>query len=579
MREKRVLRGSLLFLILFIVQVSALTERDYHDALHMSTRFFGANRCGPDANSWIGHDSCHWFDGDDNGVDLSGGWHDCGDHPKFGETGGYAAMLLLHGYVTFPQVHADKYSPSNSTGGPNGIPDILDEVKYYTDYTLKMLQGDDFYYQVGTAGQDHQSVSAPKYQSLYEHNDGGKNSRPSYKVSDGGASNIAGIHSAVLSLMYLAYKEYSTSYADSCKEMAIKLYEFGDRTHAAVSSSGPEAPYSDTTWADDMALAAAMLWRVTNVASYRTAVLSFLKSDNYPKLPTYFVLDYPTVSPIVQFEVGKNIIKKTNFKQPLATEASIHLDSMLNLGFAFFGYADSSWGSLKYASAASYTAMLAYNLFPESTEFLQFAKDNIDFILGEHGYISSDIPAGFSFLAGFGDNYPDGQIHHPAAFGGEPAHFGHYPGAWGDPNTENRYSLTGALVGGPTTSDGGYENYRNNPYTNEVCIYYNAPLVSALAALLSPVTSIASKKQRQDKQLFNVTKVTAERITLSVARSGYYSLQVYSLSGRKLGAITTKLRNGENSVPFKSASYFGSNTLVLRLSGDGAYHTQKIVIK
>lgn len=483
MNRERKIVASLLFIVLIALQVSAFTESDYKEALELSTKFFGANRCGDTANSWIGHDRCHWFDGDDNSVDLTGGWHDCGDHPKFGETGGYAAMVLLHGYVSFPGSYPDNYSPQNSSGQPNGIPDVLDEAKYYTDYALKMLKGSTFYYQVGTAGQDHMSCSTPKYQSENEANKGGVNSRPSFKVTGSGASNIAGIHSAALSLMYLAYKDFSASYADSCKDMAIKLYEFGDAKHEAVSSAGSQAPYSDTTWADDMALAAALLKRITGDSKYSSAALGFMNDDNYNTLPSYFVLDYPNVTPIVQYEMGKHIVKKTSFKAPLATEASIYLDSMTSAGFAFFGYNDTSWGSLKYASAASYVAMLAYDLFPDSTHFRDFAIDNVDFILGDHGNISDGAPSGFSFLVGFGSNYPDGQIHHSGAFGGTPGVFGGNTGQWGSWNTDNKYTLTGALVGGPILRNGGYQNYRNNAYTNEVCIYYNAPLVSTLAVL------------------------------------------------------------------------------------------------
>lgn len=484
MNRERKNIGILLFIVLFVTTAFGLTENDYKKGLELSTKFFGANRCGDTANSWIGHDRCHWFDGDDNGVDLSGGWHDCGDHPKFGQTGGYAATVLLHGYVTFPGAYEDKYSPRNSSGAPNGIPDVLDEAKYYTDYALKLLQGDDFYYQVGTAASDHMSCSTPKYQSESEPSKGGVNSRPSFKKTGGGASNIAGIHSAALSLMYLAYKPFDETYANKCKDMAIKLYDFGNKKHEAVSSTGGSAPYTDTTWADDMALAAALLFRVTANSDYKLATLEFMRSPNYNLLPTYFVLDYPMVSPLVQYELGKNLFTKTSYKTPLATEARIHADSMIQHGFAFFGYEDSSWGSMKYAAAASYVSMLAYDLFPDSAQFKQFAVDNVDFMMGDHGYISSDIGAGFSFLVGFGSSYPDGHVHHAAAFGRAPGVFGSSSGMWGSWSTDNNHTLMGALVGGPTTKDGGYENYRNNPYTNEVCIYYNAPLVSTLAAII-----------------------------------------------------------------------------------------------
>lgn len=469
---------SFMLIIIFLtLQVSAFSEADYKEALNLSTKFFGANRCGPDVDSWIGHDSCHWHDGWDNGVDLKGGWHDCGDHVKFGETGGYAAAVLLHGYINFPGNYPDNYSPKNSAGGGNEIPDVLDEVKYYTDYALKMLQGNTLYYQVGSAGDDHQSCSEPNYQTKSESS--GKDSRKSYKVTGGGASNIAGIHAAALAMMSIAYKEHDANYAAECLEMAKKLYAFGDIKHETVSSTGPSNPYSDTTWADDMALAAAEIYRADPEANkdYRGYAINFMREDNF-LMPTYFVLDYPHVGPLVQYEMAKHLIKLSSYIDPLRTEASIYLDSMTSAGFAYF----SEWGSLKYSAAAAYVALLAYDLEPDSVKFKNFAMDNIDFILGDHGNIPDDAPSGFSFLVGFGNKFPADQIHHSAAFGRAPGWFGTNSGAFGSSTTPNYDTLWGALVGGPTTKTGGYRDYRNDAYTNEVCIYYNAPLVSALAA-------------------------------------------------------------------------------------------------
>ncbi|MBN1306482.1 MAG: glycoside hydrolase family 9 protein, partial [Chitinispirillaceae bacterium] len=64
----------------------AQMDFDYNSALEAAIKFFDANRCGPDAGkdnafSWRG--ACH-VDDKDGGVDLTGGYHDAGDHVKFG---------------------------------------------------------------------------------------------------------------------------------------------------------------------------------------------------------------------------------------------------------------------------------------------------------------------------------------------------------------------------------------------------------------------------------------------------------------------------------------------------------------
>lgn len=61
-------------------------QQDYKKAVHLSTYFLGAQRSGDD-QSWI-HGPSHLSDGAylNNNIDLTGGWHDCGDHIKFNFT-------------------------------------------------------------------------------------------------------------------------------------------------------------------------------------------------------------------------------------------------------------------------------------------------------------------------------------------------------------------------------------------------------------------------------------------------------------------------------------------------------------
>ena len=83
---------------------------------------------------------------------------------KFGQTEFYSAYMLLLGYSEFPAGYDDKYSADyqgyigsvttpiweGNKGIPNGIPDILDEVKYATDFFMKCVRSNSvFYYQIG----------------------------------------------------------------------------------------------------------------------------------------------------------------------------------------------------------------------------------------------------------------------------------------------------------------------------------------------------------------------------------------------------------------------------------------------
>src|SRR5690554_978860 len=71
--------------------------------------------------------------------DLSGGWYDAGDYNKY--TNWHADYLreLLHAYSSKPQIWTDDFNIPESG---NGLPDILDDVKWGMDWLIKMQQND-----------------------------------------------------------------------------------------------------------------------------------------------------------------------------------------------------------------------------------------------------------------------------------------------------------------------------------------------------------------------------------------------------------------------------------------------------
>ena len=81
-------------------------------------------------------------------VDVSGGWYDAGDVGKYVSPGATAANTLLWTYLLFPDCFPDGQSNIPESG--NGVPDILDEVRYELDFLLKMQdsQSGGFYIKV-----------------------------------------------------------------------------------------------------------------------------------------------------------------------------------------------------------------------------------------------------------------------------------------------------------------------------------------------------------------------------------------------------------------------------------------------
>ncbi|MCU0430742.1 MAG: glycoside hydrolase family 9 protein [Cytophagaceae bacterium] len=71
--------------------------------------------------------------------DLYGGWYDAGDYNQYTPwTANYVVTLLL-AYLERPEAFTDDYMIPESG---NGVPDVLDEVKWALDWLLRMSQSD-----------------------------------------------------------------------------------------------------------------------------------------------------------------------------------------------------------------------------------------------------------------------------------------------------------------------------------------------------------------------------------------------------------------------------------------------------
>ncbi len=137
--------------------VFTIAEDIYLDILKASTRMFYYNRCnaekvepfaeaawndGMNFNKPLQDFNCRYiFDTANASLekDLSGGWFDAGDYNKYVTFAHSAVHNLLWAYIDNPNVFGDDWNIPESG---NGIPDILDEVKWELDWLLKMNNND-----------------------------------------------------------------------------------------------------------------------------------------------------------------------------------------------------------------------------------------------------------------------------------------------------------------------------------------------------------------------------------------------------------------------------------------------------
>lgn len=117
----------------------------YSDVFKDSVKFFYLQRCGQEltgelADTWS-HPTCHTdlatIYGTDQKIDVSVGWHDAGDYGRYVVASSKAIADLLSAYEDNKAAFGDNF---NILESGNGIPDVLDEVKYQLECMLKMQE-------------------------------------------------------------------------------------------------------------------------------------------------------------------------------------------------------------------------------------------------------------------------------------------------------------------------------------------------------------------------------------------------------------------------------------------------------
>lgn len=381
------------------------------------------------------------------GADLTGGYHDAGDHVKFGLPQAYSASVLGWSLYEFEDVFD---ASGNKTK-------MLQQLKYFTDYFLKShTDANTFYYQVGDGELDHQYWGSPELQT---------GSRPAKCVANSSkaASDILGETAAALALMYLNYKDVDSTYANECLKVAKELYSMGTSNKGAGDG---QYFYRSISIYDDLAWGAVWLNIATGQSSYLDDAKTFIKNRNEngdnPLAHKWTMCWDDMYIPV--FVKLSELTGDSTYKGAVEFNLNYWMNTLATTpgGLKFLHY----WGCLRYAAAASMVATIYYKQNPDQ-KYLDLAKSQIDYILGDN-------PANMSYVVGMGSKWSQ-HPHHRAAQGGQ--------GYANNANTTPaKYVLLGALIGGPDDSDNFLDSVVEYQYT-EVALDYNAGFVGALAGV------------------------------------------------------------------------------------------------
>ena len=255
----------------------------FNAIMENSLKFFGSQRCG-NTNSHF-HAPCHLKDGSAVGHDLTGGWHDCGDHFKVSETLSYAAYALATIYLVYKDKAEDRYGASyNDTVITDGIPDVLWEAKIGADFIYKLYKASvedgliakhDMYHSVGVDIVDHNFWDVPEKQDAQPHNEGG----PDRVVLDS-AGTGSGMFVAALAYFSVGWRDFDPVYAETLLEAAKDIYKNVLLPHTPAVPGGQyqtigrlgtfyPGEQNETNKTDDAAAAALALWYATKDTSYQ----------------------------------------------------------------------------------------------------------------------------------------------------------------------------------------------------------------------------------------------------------------------------------------------------------------------
>jgi hypothetical protein len=493
--------STLLILAIFILSGSMKGQTfNYAEALQKSLYFYDAEKSGPGITGgrlpWRGDsevsdaqlplntsmtDMSQTFintnkavlDPDNNGtVDVSGGYHDAGDHVKFGLPQSYSSSTLEWALYEFRDAFVN-------TGELNHIKELL---KWSSDYYLRCTfmnasgQVVAFCYQVGEGNSDHTLWAPP------EIIDRAKLTRPGYfATAEKPASDQCAGASASLALTYLNNKSDNLTYANKCLDYAKALYNFAIQYRGMGFSGGF---YNSSFDEDELSWAAIWLYIATNDSKYLNDIIKkdsngmytgwlskiiHSPSDNWQNIwvhswDTKWGGLFAKLAPITNDPFYWYIFR-WNLEYwsgvPHANSGDGSFLAKTPAGFSFLN----SWGSARYNAAAQFQAVV-YKKYNANSDFDAWVISQMNYIMGNN-------PLNRSYIVGYSNNYAK-HPHHRAAHGSS-------TNSMFDP-VEHKHILYGALVGGPDANDGHVDETRDFIY-NEVAIDYNAGLVGALAGI------------------------------------------------------------------------------------------------
>ncbi|MDE6784139.1 MAG: glycoside hydrolase family 9 protein [Ruminococcus sp.] len=478
-----------------------------------------------------------YLDPDGNGyVDLTGGWHDAGDHVKFGLPGSYSASTLGWGYYEFPEAYRETGLDKH----------VEDELRWINDYFMKATFLDDdgkviaYCYQVGEGNNDHNYWCPPELQvdGTVVASSSCAVKRPAYFATrEMPASDQCAGAAASLAVNYMNFKEKDPEYAEKCLKYAVALYDFAVETHTeewelgttpTATSLGYDGGFYTSSYDyDELAWAAVWLYYCTENWDYIDDIIAVdetvsgeMGAHPYTGYMKRIITDtgncwqniwvhcwdtvwggvFAKLAPVTNISrdwyifrwnlefwsgMSESDAAAADFDVPVTSHKYFGMDDQIwntkitAAEIADLPEADGAW--LK-KTPAGFAMLNDYGSARYNTaaglEAMVYAKETDDMTFAEWAkdqmeYILGNNPMGYAYEIGYENNFAS-QAHHRSSHCS--------PTQSMDDPAVQVHTLWGALVGGPDADDFHRDETKDFIY-NEVTDDYNAAFCGDLAGL------------------------------------------------------------------------------------------------
>ena len=567
----------------FVVSPSA-----YNDVAQKSIKGFYYQRCGGAllaSNAGVyARAACHTHDGVYHSTTgktgshvCTGGWHDAGDYGKYTVNAGVSVGTLLLAYELSPAtLQADNLNIPESG---NGVPDILDEVRYELAWLLTMQDSADggVYFKVTTENFDGFEMPSSDAATRYI-----------YQKS----STATGDFCAMMAQAARVYQPFDTAFSSQCLAAARRAWVWLSANSSIVPAGGFQNPagtntggYGDTYDADERLWAAAELFETTGEDTYH----SYFK--NHYNDPGVFTqpMSWPNVGALAQAEylfgsqTGTIASIKTSLHNGLITYCSSLLSVVdadgLNVSLLPTNYI---WGSNSNVLNNAIMLILGWKE-GGNADYKRAALQQLNYILGCNRLDRT-------FVTGVGTVSPMNPHHRPSYSDGVVAPI---PGLMvGGPDHGLDDAILASMFNSSTPPARCYADNWQSYASNEIAINWNAPLVfvssyfsaSSATGFAEPIhadvpSSLALRQNYPNP--FNPT--TTIQYTVGGVRgqaSGLSAVRitVYDVLGRVVSTLVdARQAPGTYEVRF-DASHLGSGVYFYRLEVDNQTATRAMTL-